>query len=108
MWAIPFGDGEWQLSPLVELPGVASESMVVRLKPAKEDGKELRLPIHKEELAVLEIFKGLTEFNEALMDSEPVQALEDNRDFLAECLRQNIIVRDGKVPPPPRKSLPII
>jgi hypothetical protein len=82
--------------------------MVAKLKPVKEDGKELKLPIDKKQLAILEKFRELREFDEALMDSEEVQALEDNRDFLAECLRQNMIVRDGKVPPPPRKSLPII
>ncbi len=108
MWSIPFGDGEWQLSPLVELPDPSSEPCIVQLKPAKEGGKTLSLPLSSEQLAVLEMFKSLTEFNEAFMDSAPVQALEDNRDFLAECLRQNIIVRDGVVPPPPRKSLPII
>jgi len=108
MWAIPFGNGKWQLSPLLELPEVGSEAMVMRLKPVKESDSTLTLPINDAQWALLRKFKDLQEFNEALMDSKEVQAVKDNRDFLAECLRQNIIVRDGKIPAPVRKSLPII
>ena len=108
MWAIPFGEGEWKLSPLVELPEQVSETMVVHRNPVKEDGTRLSLPINSAQLTLLTKFKELQEFNEALMDSPEMEAVEDNRDFLAECLRQNIIVQDGKVPPPRRKTLPII
>ena len=108
MWAIPFGDGEWQLNPLVDLPAPNAEPLSVSLKPLEEGGKALQLNVTPPQLAVLEKFTELLEFNEAFMDSKEVQALEDSRDFLAECLRQNIIVRNGQIPPPTRKSLPII
>lgn len=108
MWAIPFGDGQWQVSPLVELPDEPAEAMVMHRNPVKEGASRLTLPITGAQLTLLRKFRELQEFDEALMDSPEMEAVEDNRDFLAECLRQDIIVRDGKIPLPPRKSLPII
>ena len=92
IWEIPFGRGSWVLSSRAVLPEAGGTKVVLQ-GPTKES-PYLELELCPEKLAVLHLFASPQEFNEALMEAEAVEALEDCRGFFAECLRVGLVVED--------------
>lgn len=94
LWAIPFGDAPYQLNPKVTLPVATKGSSEA---PSFLQGVEALqgqpLEVTPEQLQLLRLFQGGRAFNEALIDSPEMAALEDGRGFLAECLQLGVLLK---------------
>ncbi len=96
LWHLPFNDGEFVLGSKVEFhrnKGGDRRAQLCGTEPWVVGLGDERIFIGEAEAKVLRLFESPRSFGEALMQAPEVEALDDARAFLAQCLRRDILVQ---------------
>jgi Fe-S-cluster containining protein len=92
LWALPFGEGRVGLSPAARIeanaPGQGRAS-----KPFRVVFQGLPRFLTEPEASALRLFTTPQALGEAVLQRPELTALEDARGFLAECMRQGVLVQ---------------
>jgi Fe-S-cluster containining protein len=102
LWALPYNEGTVTLNSqttiTVNQKGDAlsrfykDKPHILTRKKGPENPREIRLFVSREEKAVLELFKTKRVLGEQLLDMPELKATRNPKDFLAECMRRDILV----------------
>ncbi|MCP4679390.1 MAG: hypothetical protein GY854_28655 [Deltaproteobacteria bacterium] len=102
LWALPFNEAFWILNDQVAIEPNAQTcplSKAHSTKPyvvrgqSKDDGPSTILRfLTSEEVELLYLFQDKQEIGEQLMESPEAEAIENIREFLAECYHQQILI----------------
>ncbi len=99
LWQLPFGDGRVRLAEGVvfrDNPRDDAESRYSEDKAHEMVLGDTRLFMSPEEVRVLRLFEEAQILDGDLLDRPECQALDEPRDFLARCMRREILVRVGE------------
>ena len=99
LWQLPCGDGRVQLAEGITFrdnPRDDPESLYSTDKPVEVVLGDTRLFVSTAQADLLGLFKTAQALDERLLERPESQALEEPRDFLARCLRRDVLVHCGE------------
>src|SRR5690606_35100173 len=100
LWALPFHDGQVRLAEGVDLAAAPEAGLVLASRAGRHrvtwpaEDERASLYVTPAEARLLALFRAPQTFGEALFARPEIDALDDARGFLAECLRRGLLRHD--------------